>query len=141
MKKYYFIGSLVFIFTFSSLASEQVKVIKMNVKKINNVAHWVPSPIRVSEGEKVKFEVTYDLEGGFPFHDFSINSLDVHHQIPRNKTVEIPVNITLKPGTYEIRCMAHHPGHVDAQLIVEKTHVDKQSSNAGAKETDKDKKK
>jgi plastocyanin len=113
------VTALLFVSTTNLVAADDATVLKMKVKKINGAAHWTPSPIHVKQGQKVKFEVTYDLEGGFPNHNFSIEPLHINAEIDRGKTVEIPATIDLKPGTYEIRCAFHHPSHVDAQLIVE----------------------
>jgi len=75
--------------------------------------------VEVTPGEKVKFIVKHDLEGGFDFHGFFVPQLKIQKQINRHKTEEITVRIpkSMKPGDYPIGCH-FHPKHVAATLVV-----------------------
>lgn len=104
----------------SSLAvgAAKPRVIEMNVQKVGDATHWEPEEIHVKQGEKVKFVLNYKLEGGFDFHGFSIPALKIEKSVDRNKTLEVPLTVTLKPGTYDIVCQ-FHPKHVGSKLIVD----------------------
>lgn len=109
---------LVFITT-SLFATSGAREITLSTQKIKDAVHWTPKKIEVTAGEKVKFIVKHDLEGGFDFHGFLIPVLNVTEQVDRHKPkiVEVTIPSTLKPGEYPIGCQ-FHPKHVGAFLIV-----------------------
>jgi len=92
---------------------------KIETKKINDAVHWMPEVIEVTQGEKIKFVVKHDLEGGFDFHGFFIPVLKVSEQVDRHKpkNVEVSISKDIKPGEYPIGCQ-FHPKHVGARLVV-----------------------
>ncbi|MBM4304444.1 MAG: hypothetical protein FJ112_08965 [Deltaproteobacteria bacterium] len=99
--------------------------IVLETKKIDGAVHWTPEKVEVTPGEKIKFVVKHELEGGFDFHGFFIPILNVTEQVNRSepKIVEVTLPKSLKPGDYPIGCQ-FHPKHVRATLVVS----DKKSS-------------
>jgi hypothetical protein len=108
-----------FLLTQSLFAAAGVREITLETKKINEAVHWTPEKIEVTAGEKIKFTVKHDLEGGFDFHGFFIPVLNVTEQVNRHqpKIVEVTIPSSLKPGEYPIGCQ-FHPKHVRATLVV-----------------------
>jgi plastocyanin len=95
--------------------------IDFKTSKVGDAVHWEPAKVEVHPGEKVKFVVQHQLEGGFDFHGFSIPALKIAKQVDRNKplTVETTIPSDLKAGEYDILCQ-FHPKHVGAKLVVKK---------------------
>lgn len=119
MKK---IISLISLFLSSALFATTVppRVIELHTEKVKDVMHWVPETVTVKPGEKVKFVLKHELEGGFEFHGFKVDALKLEKQVNRNKTLEVETMIPkeLKRGEYPIACQ-FHPAHAAAKLIVE----------------------
>jgi plastocyanin len=116
---------LVFL-TQSLFAASAAREITLETKKINEAVHWTPEKIEVVPGEKIKFTVKHDLEGGFDFHGFFIPVLNVSEQVNRHqpKVVEVTIPNSLKPGEYPIGCQ-FHPKHVKATLVVKEAAPEK----------------
>ena len=93
--------------------------IDFNVVKKEDGVHWEPESITVHPGEKIRFVVKHDLQGGFDFHGFTIRELGISEKIDRNKTktlnVEVPT--TLKAGEYQVLCQ-FHPAHKPSKMEV-----------------------
>lgn len=96
-----------------------MREVTISVEKRGEVTHWSPDRVEVTPGEKVKFIVKHDLEGGYDFHGFFVPQLKIQKQINRHKTEEITVNIpkSMKAGEYPMGCH-FHPKHVAATLVV-----------------------
>jgi len=110
-----------FLSLLSTFALATVREIEIRTEKIGEAIHWAPAKVPVKTGEKVKFLVKHDVEGGFDFHGFFIPVLKIAKQVDRHKPLEMEVQIPkdLKPGQYDIGCQ-FHPKHVAAKLVVEK---------------------
>ncbi len=108
-------------FTTALFAASARKEITLQTQKINEAVHWTPEKVEVAPGEKIKFIVKHDLEGGFDFHGFFIPVLKVSEQVNRHepKIVEVTIPKSLKEGDYPIGCQ-FHPKHVQATLVVKK---------------------
>ncbi len=100
-------------------ANESPREIVLETQKINDAVHWMPETIEVTRGEKIKFIVKHELQGGFDFHGFFIPVLKISEQVNRNepKTVEVAIPKDLKTGKHPIGCQ-FHPKHVQATLVV-----------------------
>jgi plastocyanin len=119
MKKLTQITLGLLLLTQALFAAAQAREITLETKKINEAVHWTPEKIEVTQGEKIKFVIKHDLEGGFDFHGFFIPALNVSEQVNRHqpKTIEVTIPKDLKVGEYPIGCQ-FHPKHVRAILIV-----------------------
>ena len=97
------------------------RVIEMKVEKIDGKATWIPGKIEVTPGEMVRLKVDYSLDGGFEFHGFSIQALNLVAKVDRNKpfVVDKQIPSEMKEGEYPISCH-FHPAHVGATLVVKK---------------------
>ena len=93
--------------------------IEIRAKQVGDVIYWAPETVEVVQGETVVFIFSHELEGGFDFHGFAIDPLEMKGRVYRHKTlrVEKQIPLTLKPGEYEIWCQ-YHPKHVPTKLIV-----------------------
>lgn len=93
--------------------------IEIHAKQVGEVIYWEPETVEVVQGETVVFVFSHELEGGFAFHGFDIQPLEIKGRVYRHKTlkVEKQIPLTLKPGEYEIWCQ-YHPKHVPTKLIV-----------------------
>ena len=100
-------------------ANEAPREIVLETQKINDAVHWMPETIEVTRGEKIKFIVKHELQGGFDFHGFFIPVLKISEQVNRNepKIVEVAIPKDLKTGKHPIGCQ-FHPKHVKATLVV-----------------------
>jgi len=114
MKRFFVLG-----FVFCLVATANVREITISVEKRGEVTHWSPDRVEVFPGEKIKFIVKHDLEGGYDFHGFFVPQLKIQKQINRYKTEEITVSIpkSMKAGEYPMGCH-FHPKHVAATLVV-----------------------
>jgi plastocyanin len=122
MKKILSLSLGLMIITATLWGSEAGKVsreVVLETKKMDDAVHWTPEKVEVTPGEKIKFVVKHELEGGFDFHGFFIPKLNISEQVNRNepKIVEITIPKSLKPGEYPIGCQ-FHPKHVRAILVV-----------------------
>lgn len=123
---------LVGIFIFSTFALAAPREVKFHTKKIGENIHWMPSKAEVTEGETVTFIATHDEPGGFDFHGFKIEALGIEGTADRTTPFKKDVEITLKPGTYDIGCQ-FHPKHQHAKLIVKKAKVKPAAKTAPGK--------
>lgn len=114
-----FILMVVILLSASLSNASSAREILLQTQSIDGAVHWVPQKVEVTAGEKIKFTVKHDLEGGFDFHGFFIPVLKVSKQVNRHKPliVEVTVPKDLKAGEYPIGCQ-FHPKHVAATLIV-----------------------
>ncbi|MBI1860132.1 MAG: cupredoxin domain-containing protein [Deltaproteobacteria bacterium] len=118
MKSIIFLSLIV---TFAAFAAKtEPRVVELKTEKVGEVIHWMPEKVEVTQGEKVRFRATHELEGGFDFHGLNIPVLKIAGQVNRNTPFEpAPVTIpkSLKPGEYPIGCQ-FHPKHAAATLVV-----------------------
>lgn len=93
--------------------------INLHTEKVGEALHWMPNRVEVTQGEKVRFIVKHDLEGGFDFHGFYIPALKISQQVNRHKPLSLEVTIPsdIKVGEHRIGCQ-FHPKHVGATLVV-----------------------
>ena len=105
----------------TSFGADTARVIQMETKKIDGAVHWFPEKVEVKPGEKVKFVVQHNLDGGFDFHGFFIPELKITKQVDRKKVTEVETTVPkdMKEGEYKIGCH-FHPAHVAATLVVKK---------------------
>jgi cytochrome c oxidase subunit II len=71
------------------------KVVKLAVKKFE----YIPPTLELKKGEPVVLELT-SLDR---LHGFYLSALDIHADVPPNKTVSLHVNPD-KVGTFEFNC-------------------------------------
>jgi len=109
---------LVFV-TAQAFPADAARVVEFHTQKIGEVVHWMPEKISVKPGEKIKFIVKHELEGGFDFHGFSIRELDVVKQVNRNIAMEFEKVIPKDLKAKEIKVTCHfHPKHMAAAVIL-----------------------
>lgn len=118
-KQTFFIGVLCCVSSLCLPAFGATQTVMLKTEKIGDAVHWTPKVVEVTAGEKVRFVVKHELEGGFDFHGFFIPVLKLSEQVNRHKAIkrELTIPKDLKPGDYEIGCQ-FHPKHVAAKLVV-----------------------